>query len=93
MIFDVTSNGNERSPSRWRAFLVGGPLTPEKRRWRLRRFGVLALIGVGIGLVGLLLVAVIPRGSSASPVAAALVGLGGGIIVVTGLGVGADRLR
>jgi hypothetical protein len=93
MIVDVTSDADQRSPNRWRAFLAGGPLTPEQRRWRLRRFGVLALVGLVLGLVGVLMSALLPRGSALGSVAATLGGLGGGLVVLAGIAVGADRLR
>jgi peptidoglycan/LPS O-acetylase OafA/YrhL len=91
MIIGVTSDG--RSSSRLRAFVVGGTLTPEQRRWRLRRHGILALIGVVVGVVGLVMSVLVPGGSAVHSVAAGLAGLGVAVIVVAGLAVGADRLR
>ena len=71
----------------------GGPLPAEYRRWRLRRFGVLALAGAVLGVTGALITALLPRGSAVHGVAAALAGLGVGLIVVAGLAAGADCLR
>jgi hypothetical protein len=77
----------EEGASRWRALVLGAPLTPEQRRRRLHRHGVVALAGVALSLVGQLLIVAIPQGSGVSGVAVALVGIGGACVVVAGLGV------
>lgn len=93
MIVDVTSNGDERSPSRWRAFLVGDRLAPDRRRRRRRLHGIIVLVGVAFGVVGLLLAFTAPPGSGAGSLAAGLAGIGVALVVVAGIAVAADRLR